>query len=163
MHELKDYLSYDPETGVFIRIQSRSSRPNRCGKPLSTVSRYGYIVIWYKRKVYFAHRLAWYFVHGEFPENLIDHINENKIDNRIVNLREATDAQNKTNISTPTASNKSGFLGVSWCKCAKKWRAQLMVDGVYNYLGIFDDPVEAYETYLTAKRTFHPFWVEDKI
>lgn len=161
MHEIKDYLSYDPETGVFIRIQSYG-RPNLCGKPLGTLSAYGYIVVWYKGKVYRAHRLAWYFVYGEFPENFIDHINENKIDNRIVNLREATDAQNKTNISTPPATNKSGFLGVSWCKCAKKWRAQLRVDGVYNYLGIFDDPVEAHETYLTAKRTLHPFWQEHK-
>ena len=140
----------------------QSYRRTLIGAPVGTLNGGGYIVIRYKGKLYSAHRLAWYFVHGEFPKLSLDHINENKTDNRIVNLREATDSQNKTNISTPLASNKSGFLGVSWCKHTKKWRSQIKKDGLVKYLGIFDDPVEAHETYLTAKRTLHPFWQEQK-
>lgn len=158
---LKELLHYDPDTGIFTNLTQRSSS---CLIGTVAGSEYsnGYIYIQLGRKRYRAHRFAWLYVYGEFPEKLLDHINEIKDDNRIINLRLATHQQNKQNISSPNITNTSGFIGVSWRKDHKKWAARIMVNGRQKHLGYFNTAEQASEAYVTAKRELHPFWEEEK-
>lgn len=78
-----------------------------------------------------------------------DHINCNELDNRRVNLRVCNHAENNRNKSI-TISNTSGYKGVSWSKKTNKWRADIMVNSQHIYLGLFDDPKEAYAAYCEA-------------
>ena len=107
--ELKRCLDYNSETGVFIW----KIKPNK--KMLSGVvagaSINGYRRITYKGKTYGAHRLAWLYVHGVFPANLMDHINGDGLDNRIANLREANSFENAQNITKPQKNNPTARVG----------------------------------------------------
>lgn len=149
--ELKQVLSYDQNTGEFTWTDKASYKCFVGKKAGSIVN--GYIAIRYKRKAYKAHRLAWAFVHGYYPQQVIDHINGNKSDNRIINLRDVSRHENQQNIKTALATNKSGYLGVS--PADNKWKATIRVSGQYKYLGVFDTPELAHAAYLDAKREFH--------
>jgi hypothetical protein len=81
-----------------------------------------------------AHRVCWALYYGEWPENQIDHINHDRADNRIVNLRNVTVSENCRNRSRPS-NNVSGYIGVS--AHGEKWVARLKMDGVDHYLGLF--------------------------
>jgi len=155
---LKELLQYDPETGIFTNLTQRG----KVKKGAIAGSKYsnGYIYIGINRKRYRAHRLAWLYVYGEFPANQIDHINEIKDDNRIVNLRVATNLENQHNVSSLQTNNTSGFRGVFWRKNRKKWKAIIYLNGKQKHLGHFDTAEEAYESYLKVKKELHPFWKE---
>ena len=86
---------------------------------------------------------------GKFPIDQVDHINLDKLDNRWVNLREATNSQNQANIHAHI-TNTSGFKGVSWHRGVQKWRAQIERDGHSCYLGYFDTPEAAAAAYANA-------------
>ena len=107
-------------------------------------------------KLYLAHRLAWLYVHGSFPEHHIDHINRDRADNRISNIREATPAENRQNASLQRNST-SGFSGVSWTKRERRWRARIVVNSREIGLGYFVDKQSAADAYAEAKKQFHPF------
>lgn len=161
MQDIKDYISYNPDTGVFTRLKtSGGCIPNSI---VGTKQSAGYIRLRVKRKLYLAHRLAWWFVYGKMPDHNIDHINGVRDDNRICNLRLDTDKQNQQNITTLSKNNKSGFAGVSWSKRMNKWRADIYIEGKSIYLGNYDTPEEASAAYLCAKKKHHPFWVEKLI
>ena len=116
----------------------------------------GYRRITVNGKQYRAHRLIWFMVHGKFPVNMLDHINGNKLDNRISNLREATHQENMQNKTKADSDSKTGFLGVYLHQ--KKFLARIQVSkGRRKYLGRFDTPEEAHEAYLKAKREHHKF------
>ncbi len=140
--ELKELLDYDPETGVFIwkkKVANRVKIGDIAGcLDIST----GYIVFMIKGKRYRAHRLAWFYIYGEWPKDQIDHINHVRDDNRIVNLREVTRQENLKNASL-SKNNKSDVTGVHWYKANKEWRAQIMVNGKYIHLGYFNDKHDA--------------------
>ena len=93
LETLKEHLSYDPETGVFIRL---TKAPGRQRKQAGGMNR-GYRDIKVCGKRYKAHRLAWFYYYGEWPKHTIDHINNNKDDNRIANLRDVTVYENQQN------------------------------------------------------------------
>lgn len=84
-----------------------------------------------------AHRVIFALHHGYLPEQ-VDHINGNKSDNRIENLRAATNAQNHWNTGL-RSTNKSGVKGVHWNKAASKWSAECRANGKINYVGLFDN------------------------
>jgi len=132
--ELHKLLRYNHETGDFIYIASM--KRIKVGDTAGRLHSMGYWCIGLFGEQYLAHRLAWLYVHGEFPENQIDHINHDRIDNRIVNLREATNATNHMN-RPMQRNNKSGFTGVFFEKSISKWRAQLRTDGKNIHLGVF--------------------------
>jgi hypothetical protein len=90
--ELKKYLRYYPDSGIFT-----CPCPARWDKLLGTPNKLGYVYIMVRGRMYAAHRLAWLYVHGEFPKDEIDHINRIRGDNRICNLREATHKENCRN------------------------------------------------------------------
>lgn len=85
-----------------------------------------------------AHRLAWLIVHGKLPDGEIDHINQDKLDNRIANLRDVTKGINQRN-RTRNGSNTSGIAGVTWHKQRGKWCAQASVSGKHHHIGLFED------------------------
>ena len=160
---LQELLSYDPETGLFINLTQRSNRI-KTGSISGTKRSDGYIHIKIEGTQYLAHRLAWLYVYGNFPEKALDHRNEIKDDNHIRNLRLATEQENRHNISSPRIDNASGFQGVSWDKRDQKWRARIAIKGKKRkHLGLFDTAEQASEAYVKAKREIHPFWVEDKV
>ena len=148
LHEL---VSYARDTGVFTWNKSR--RRCRSGSPTGCKMKNGYICIRLDDVLYTAHRLAWMYVHGRWPANQLDHINGDRADNRIDNLREATNAENAQN--RLRKDNKSGFPGVRAEN--NKWLAEIKVNYKPIRLGLFATPEEAHAAYLAAKRGFHPF------
>lgn len=152
---LRELLAYDPDTGEFRWIIRPTPRI-RPGSLAGCVTRKGYLYIRYEDRGYMAHRLAWLYVYGEWPKERLDHRNGVKLDNRIDNLRAATNAENNQNHSRPNRNNRSGFLGVSRNRAG--WQAAIKVDHTRHHLGTFGSPEEAAAAYIRAKHHFHPFW-----
>lgn len=151
-------LSYDPETGVFTWLQkpetdrwSRTWNTRYAGKEAGASS-HGYVSINIDGRLYLAHRLAWLFVCEEWPAVQIDHINGDRCDNRIANLRAATVRQNSWNAKRP-AHNTSGFKGVRFHKRDKRYEAFIRVNGVAKALGYFATVEEAAQAYEAAARS----------
>jgi hypothetical protein len=151
--QIKNALDYDTNTGVFV-WKTRPSKAVKAGDIAGCIEkRIGYVTIGIAGRVYKAHRLAWLYVYGEWPKGLIDHINGNKTDNRIANLRDVFADGNSQNIRKPNRRNKSGFMGVIWFQ--NKWRASMSVNGKSKWLGDYSTPEEAHQVYLEAKRKYH--------
>lgn len=150
---LRDVLHYDPETGVFTWRQSRGGV--RVGDPAGMDER-GYRRIMIGGRFYFAHRLAWLYVTGSWPLDLIDHRNGVGDDNRWANLRECNTAQNAQNISSKTRA-RSGLKGVYWHAQRQKWQAQIEHLGKKMSLGLYLSKEEAHSAYLKAKAKLHTF------
>lgn len=153
---LKELLSYDPETGHFHWLKAwgrrRMDRPAGCFN-----KRDGYLLIGIDRVVYQAHRLAWLYVHGSMPRGVIDHANGNGLDNRLSNLRAASQAQNLQNRGKQT-NNTSGFKGVYLHSQNKRWVARITVNGRCHALGCYSTPEEAHAAYSAAALRLHgPF------
>ncbi len=154
---LRNLLSYDAETGIFTWRGKPNGRVAH-GAQAGTLLPNGYVRVKLHRKLYLAHRLAWFYVHGVWPENEIDHINRTRSDNRIANLREATKSENLQNqISAQRHNTTSKLLGASWHEGRQKWQAQIYINGKAKYLGLFKTKEEAHAAYLAAKRELHPF------
>ena len=139
--ELRERLGYDSETGVFIWLTKVAKRVS-IGDVAGSRDTDGYIRIKINGKKYSAHRLAWFHVHGYFPEHEIDHMNGVRDDNRLNNLREVTRVCNMQNKKKYT-NNASGFNGVNWDKGANRWRAKIMIRGKRLHLGYHDDRISA--------------------
>lgn len=153
---LRELFSYDPVTGVFTRRTSVGG--SKAGSVAGHAAYDGYVYIQADGKRYSAHRLAWLFVHGRWPYEQTDHINGVRSDNRIANLREATNLQNVQNQKSAHSNNKSsGVLGVSWHSRDRKWRAQIQVDGKKKLIGSYDSIAEAKAAYDNCKADLHPF------
>lgn len=148
---LRRVFEYDPSTGEFT---NRSTL-----RKVGAIDKDGYLSIRPMKhgKAYRAHRLAWFYMTGGWPAHGIDHINGVKVDNRWVNLREATDSENLQNLKRARRDSKSGLLGVDFHKGSQRWRSQIKIDGVKIHLGYFDSAVEAHAAYLKAKQKYHPF------
>lgn len=150
-----ELMRYEPETGQFIWVSSRYSYLN--GTPAGTVRKEGYRFITIDGFQYLAHRLAWLVTHGSWPEATIDHWDRDRDNNRIDNLRQATQLQNIQNQRADHRRSVSGLLGVSWSVSHKKWRADIMVNSKSHYLGRHDTKEKAHAAYLQAKTMLHPF------
>lgn len=132
---LKQLLHYNHETGVFTRIES--NRTDRLGKQPGSRNTKGHIQIRLDGTLYVAHRLAWLYMNGGFPVNQLDHIDGDKTNNKITNLREATNKQNQENVPLQV-NNTSGYRGVSFDKRLKKFRAYVCHNRQKITLGLFD-------------------------
>lgn len=154
---LRQVLDYDPATGIFVWRQ-KIGRKVVVGRRAGAVNRAGYRVIGIGGRLYYAHRLAWLWMTGEWPERDVDHRFGLTDDNRWSELRSATEQQNGFN-ARRHAHNSTGLKGVSWHRAAGKYAAHIIVDGRKRHLGLFDDPSLAHAAYLAAVAEIQPNFV----
>lgn len=153
---LKNILHYNPDTGIFIWIK----RINRYSTiKLGQIAGYINLKGWRMIKIgvryeYYAHRLAFLYMTGKWPENQIDHIDNNKSNNRWLNLRAANNSQNHRNVPK-RKTNKSGYKGVYYAKDRGKWRALICINGKKINLGQFGTAIDAWESYCCACIKYH--------
>jgi hypothetical protein len=148
-------LRYDPMTGLlYWTVDRRNVKKDTIAGSLCKINKY--IKIMVNKKNYQAHRVCWYLHYGSFPTNQIDHINGVRHDNRICNLREATDAENRQN-SAKRKDNSSGYTGVCWSKKEGKFETRIYVNNKKIFLGYFDSAELAHQTYVQAKKNYHKF------
>lgn len=152
---LKDELSYEPDTGLFDWKVSKSGR--RLRPFVGTLNGKGYRTLRFEGTSILAHRVAWFLMTGEFPKKTIDHINGCRSDNRWCNLREATQQQNSMNRG-PQTNNKSGYVGVSWHKKCKRWRAEINAKGRKIHIGMFKNIEDAARAYDAMALRLHGKW-----
>lgn len=150
---LRELLSYDSKSGEFRWIRSKKGVQIGMRTGAAAGNRYIYITIEHKRHL--AHRLAWLYVYGQWPKHQVDHIDRDRRNNRIANLRDVPSYQNNQNIEHARSFSKSGVLGVSWHDHSRKWRARIMRMGVETRLGLFDTLEQASAAYVRAKRQIH--------
>ena len=157
-HErLVQVISYCEETGIFTWNVSRG--PSRAGKEAGSRHCKGYRAIMIDGKMYLSHRLAWFYVHGKWPEGQIDHADGVVHNNAISNLRDCTAFENKQNLKTytPKKGKSSIFPGVYFDKRSAKWHARISSQNKLTDLGHFEDEDCAYSAYLDAKARIHWF------
>ena len=152
---LNHLFEYDKETGNLIWKIKPSSRGHsvKVGDIAGTLKSHGYICVGINYNSYRAHRLIFLMHKGYLPKT-IDHINGDKLDNRIENLRAATVGQNQHNRKT-NANNTSGYKGVSWNKALKKWTARITLERKNIHLGYFANVEEAAEVVRKAREELH--------
>lgn len=150
---VRQLLNYDPDTGIFT-WRVKHSKKVVAGRVAGGFNVKGYIVIGIDGRCYYAHRLAWLYMTGNWPRQ-VDHDDNVKHHNWWSNLRLATHQQNVLNAKRAD-NNTSGFKGVSWHKGAGRWSAQIYLNGKSKYLGLFDDPTEAHDAYLQAAYAAQP-------
>jgi len=151
LQKLKSVVRYEPETGIF-RNQARRGHlaPDAiCGSPNGL----GYIVVTIGRKHFLAHRLAWFYTYGTWPPEQIDHINLIRSDNRLENLRLASQRENQQN-KPRYKNNTSGVKGVSWHRKNRNWRARIKVGEKYLHIGSFASKEEAAAAYAAAAERY---------
>lgn len=151
--DLQSILDYDPLTGV---VKWKTVRSNMVKNSIAgSTNNRGYKQISLNSKTYFLHRVIWVLMFGNIPKGFyIDHINGNKTDNRLENLRLATNSQNQQNRPAPKNSS-SGYRGVTWHKQAQKWMARICYNKQRKTIGLFDTAENAYKAYKDeAKKLF---------
>ncbi len=143
-------VDYDASTGVFLSKKSQGRMVK--GAPAGALRSDGYRVISVRGKSYRAHRLAWLISYGKWPA-LIDHINRDRDDNRIANLREATKPENMAN---SVLRDGKPITGTRWAAHAKRWMARTTIAGKTVFLGYFDTQEKAAAAYRSKRRELFP-------
>lgn len=149
---LRYLLSYDATTGVFTRRLTVCGNA-KAGSEAGTIGRRGYRLIMVDLVLYRAGRLAWLYVHGQHPSGYIDHIDGDRTNNRIENLRDISPRTNSENQRRAKVTNKVGLLGVT--SSGRKFLASIQVQGKPMRLGLFPTAELAHSAYLAAKREHH--------
>lgn len=156
LERLKALLHYDPETGLFTWLVSKGTV--KSGKIAGTVGVSGsgreYINIRLDRKQYQGHRLAWFYMTGSWPGHVVDHEDGDGLNNKWLNLREATHNQNHYN-QFLNRNNKSGVKGVNWHKGCQRWRASITYEGRKIHIGLFTSLDEAQVAIEKVRKELH--------
>lgn len=139
--KISDLLCYCPASGAFLWRENVSSRAMK-GNVAGTLAGCGYKTVSVGGVKYYAHRLAWFIHYGEWPKHQIDHINGERGDNRISNLRDVTNRENSKN-KRLRSDNTSGHIGVYWHKRANKWMASIKGDERQIHLGLYENKEDA--------------------
>jgi hypothetical protein len=147
---LKELLRYDSNTGIFIWLKSSNGRI-KVGDIAGTINNNYYCRIMIDNKRYYAHKLVWLYVYGELPDLIVDHINGNRNDNRVANLRLAARSQNNMNSKKRTNNLK----GTSYHKRDKVWHSEIRFENNRLYLGTFETQEAAHEAYKIASIKYH--------
>lgn len=157
VEEVRQQFQYDRESGEVAR---RDGYTGYIAQGYKTVS----VKIGDRKwEPYKAHRIAWVLHYGEWPAEQIDHINGDRLDNRLSNLRLASAAVNAQNRKSASSTNRVGLLGVNaryrGCRVGVRYEARIRANGIDHRLGWFDSPQEAHAAYLAAKEKFHDGYV----
>ena len=135
--ELKRQLSYNALTGIF-KWKVSTNNAITIGDIAGHAEDSGYISITVNGVFYFAHRLAWFYYYGYWPENQIDHRDRIRYHNWILNLREVSNQCNQRNRGN-SKNNTSGVKGVSWSKEKEKWISYVYLNSNYKNLGYYKE------------------------
>jgi hypothetical protein len=156
LKELKEFLHYNPDTGTFTWIK-KPSQATKVGQKAGHLHKgTGYIRIKFKDALYYANRLAYYMYHGVDPlENLVDHKNDPKSNNKIDNLRLANGSQNQMHRINLASDNTSGTTGVNWDKINKRWQVFISVNGKRKHIGSFINKEDAIKTRREAEIKYY--------
>ncbi|WIL02001.1 putative class I holin [Salmonella phage S4lw] len=159
--KLREVLHYDPDTGVFTW---KATRVHNAGAGSEAGANHcaGYRSIAFGGKRYLAHRLAWLYMTGEWPNSLIDHINGDGRDNRFCNLREADKSENGCN-KGPRKDSKSGIKNVMWQKQQGGWYVQLKIHKIKYFYGYFADLELAALVAEEAREKIHGVFANHKL
>ena len=155
---LRELLHYDPETGAFTRRIAAMSFGGRSGRACQTAGAAvgtaacadGYVRFKVDGRSHMAHRLAWLYVHGNWPAE-IDHRNGLRDDNRLSNLREVSRTLNNRNRHGARKDSGTGLIGAYRSSRPGKFRSGIHLDSGWKSLGTFDTPEAAHRAYMCAK------------
>lgn len=150
--DLVALMSYDPDTGIMRWREYKY--PRREDRAVGFTHLEGYVCTKIKRRTYKLHRLAWFYVHAEWPPDQVDHINGDRADNRIANLRLATQSQNRTNAAV-NRDNRLGIRGVRRQANNHRYEARITHAGKQIFLGRFLTVEEAVAARTAAETRFH--------
>lgn len=148
---LWELFTYSPGTGILAWKTRKGGR--LAGTRAGNVERSGYRVVKLDDQIFKEHRIIWAYCTGEWPAVEIDHVDGDKTNNRVSNLRTVTRNGNAQNLRG--GRGKSPLLGAHWNTEAGRWRSKIVADGKQKFLGYFSTPEEAHEAYLRAKRELH--------
>lgn len=149
-------FDYDDHSGQLIWRRRAGARVV-LGATAGTLNRQiGYLVVRLAGRLHYVHRLVWLHVYGNWPADQIDHIDRDKTNNRLHNLRQATNAQNRQNMPVQR-NNTSGCSGVYFHKQRGKWAAEIKHNRKKRHLGLFCAKEDAVHAYQQAKRALHAF------
>lgn len=149
---VKSILDYNKNTGIF-RWKVRRGCRGAVGAKTGSKDGHGYIQIKIDGERHLAHRIAWLYENGYWSENIIDHINRDRSDNRICNLREASTSCNARN-ANKRKDNESGVTGVYWDKRNKRWKSFICENGDKKHLGIFKSKLDAVKERFDAEEKY---------
>jgi len=152
-NRLLELIYYDPDTGIFTNKINRGNC-SPAGKILGTKNASGHLILQIDKIMYMAHRLAWFYCFKEWPENIIDHIDQNPSNNALDNLREADKRTNSYN-SGKRATNTSGIKGAYFDKRRNKFYSSMTINGIHKFLGYYDTVEEAGQAYINAAKQLH--------
>jgi len=144
---MRQRLSYDAETGVI--------RWKESGKEAGTLTSHGYRQIRFAGKFLYAHRIAWAFIFGKWPDHQIDHVDGNRLNNSARNLRDIPVAINNQNRKKANKNNSTKLLGAYFDKQIGKWKSSITLNGRSKHIGVFENAEQAHAAYVQAKRALH--------
>ena len=151
---IQEFMKYDKTTGQLTWIKKVGRKINP-GMRVGSKNNRGYVEFDLYGKRYRAHRVIWAISTGSDTDLQIDHINGDKSDNRVSNLRAVTCSVNMQNQRAAKVTSKTGILGASPKKGTGRFVAQIKANGLARYIGVFDTAEEAGHAYLSAKRRLH--------
>lgn len=152
LDRLKELAHYDPATGQFVLKKHRTGTTRKVGDVLGSKTKTGYLEACFDQRIYYLHRLAYFYMTGEVPQT-VDHINGNGMDNAWGNLRSVTQQQNMENIKKMRPDNTTGYRGVH--RWHGKYRAKIVVNKKQIHLGTFSTAKEAAKAYEAARPSIH--------
>lgn len=147
--ELLNLLAYDRKTGILV-WRTSAARRVKTGAVAGSLHPQGYVMVQVQKKIYAAHRLIWKMFYGDEPD-VVDHINGNRADNRLANLRNVTRSENLQLYRKTRNDSTTGLLGVTYRADCNKYQAKLRRNGKTQHLGTFTTPEEAHRAYCVAK------------
>ncbi len=151
LHEL---FWYDANSGVLTRrVDAGRFGKFKAESIVGTPHNGGYLMVGIDGARYLVHRVAFAISNGQWPECQIDHIDGNRANNRLLNLRDVSPCINSQNQRHARGVTESGLLGVS--RQRNRWKAEIRTNGKRRFLGVFDTPEDAHACYLNAKRYLH--------
>lgn len=148
---LREHVLYEPDTGIFRRV--KNSGGVKSGSVSGTIGSHGYLTVSVCGKNYLAHRLAILDQTGDWPLDIVDHVDGDKTNNRYNNLRQCSKSENGYNMKR--RPSRSGIKSVEWHEGAGKWRVRMEAGGKRHHIGFFSSLADAERSAIEARLKLH--------